>query len=163
ARSRRRVRLREVDHGLLHPAAAQADRGLGSLPPAGADEDAPGRAPEDAPRDADRLPGPLRVAEPADDRRRHRRRATRRPRDRRHRAGRGGLHEPEESVHAGAPSRGAGPGSAEDARPARRAAEAQGRSRRTAVRIVAVAVAALAVAAGPGAAVYSAVAKNADV
>ena len=40
-------------------------------------------APRDAARDADRLPGPVRVAQPAHDRRRHRRRAARRPRDRR--------------------------------------------------------------------------------
>ena len=48
-----------------------------------ADEAEARGAPRDAARDADRLPGPVRLAQPADDRRRHRRRAARRARDRR--------------------------------------------------------------------------------
>ncbi len=73
----------------------------------GADRARPRGDAPDAPRDADRLPGSVLVARPADDRRRHRRRAADRARDRhaprprrphprpaRRRRLRPGLHEP---------------------------------------------------------------------
>ena len=78
ARHRRRVRLRQVDAGALHHAACS------TRPPArivfdGRDITHARRA-RDAPdpaRDADDLPGPVRVAQPAHARRLHHRRAAR--------------------------------------------------------------------------------------
>ena len=60
----------------------QADLGLDQLHGQGAHPAPPRGAAQDAARDADRLPGPLRVARSPDDRRRHRRGAARGARDR---------------------------------------------------------------------------------
>ena len=87
ARPRRRVGLRQVDARPRHPAPARADLGprrhrrhrrhrAGVRPAA--------RLPQAR---ADHLPGSLRVAQPAHDRRRHPRRAARHPRPRRRRRG----------------------------------------------------------------------------
>ena len=69
ARPRRRVRLRQVHPRPLDPAADRADRGHDLLRRHG--HHRLSRAPDarGPPRDADRLPGPVRVAEPAHDRR----------------------------------------------------------------------------------------------
>ena len=108
----RRIRLRQDHHLALHPARADADRGRDPLPhrgrPAGRRRSpAQGRAAAAAPPDADDLPGPVLVAEPAhDDHRHHRRAAARERRARprgapapgaraaRPRASARGLHEP---------------------------------------------------------------------
>ena len=82
ARPGRRVGLRQVDRRLLRAPAAEADVRLGALRGNRADRARPRGAAQDAARDADRLPGPVLVARPADDRRRHRRRAADRARDR---------------------------------------------------------------------------------
>ena len=77
ARHRRRVRLREVDARALHRAPAGHDRRQD--PVRGARHHARlarGHAPDPA-RDDDDLPGPVRVAEPAQARRLHHRRAAR--------------------------------------------------------------------------------------
>ena len=78
ARGRRRVRLRQVDDGALRHAPARPDRRQGHLrrprhhaPLARGDAAVPAR-------DDDGLPGPVRVAQPAQARRLHRRRGPRR-------------------------------------------------------------------------------------
>ena len=81
ARPRRRVGLREVDGRPRDPPALQADRAARSSSTAQdithARRERPAPA---APADADGLPGPVRVAEPAPLRRPHRRRAAAHPR-----------------------------------------------------------------------------------
>ena len=69
ARARRRVRLRQVDGRPGDPPAVQADRRHDRLRRAGHHEPRRGRAAPAAPADADGLPGPVRVAEPAPPRR----------------------------------------------------------------------------------------------
>ena len=88
ARDRRRVGLRQVDDGAADRAAARADRGHGPL--RGQRHLAAVAAPAAAaaPRDADHLPGPLLVAQPAQDGRPDRRRAVRDPPHRQGREGR---------------------------------------------------------------------------
>ena len=81
ARARRRVRLRQVDRRAGDPAAAPADVGLRTVRRPGADDAVAAAAPRRAPRHADRLPGPVRLAQPAVAGQRHRRRAAAHPRD----------------------------------------------------------------------------------
>ena len=82
ARPRRRVGLREVDARAVDPAAAAPDGGLGPLSRHRADRAQPATDAAAAPRDADDLPGPLRVAQPAQAGRPDRRRAAEAPRHR---------------------------------------------------------------------------------
>ena len=77
-----RVGLGQVDDRLLHPPAHEAHLRLDSLRGDRADGARPRGDAQDAARDADRLPGPVLVARPAHDGRRHRRRAAGRARDR---------------------------------------------------------------------------------
>ena len=86
ARDRRRDRLRQEHDRPADHAPARCDLGGGALRRAGHHR-AEGRAPEGGPaRDADDLPGPLLVAEPAQDGRLDHRRAVRDPRPRKGRA-----------------------------------------------------------------------------
>ena len=75
ARPRRRVGLGQVDDGLLRPPVDQADGGVDPVQGQRADGARSRGDAEDAPRDADRLPGSVLVARSADDGRRHRLRA----------------------------------------------------------------------------------------
>src|SRR5438477_366521 len=79
-RAPRRERLRQDDHRALHPARDRADRrrdlhARGRRLGGGAGRPAPGRAARAAARDADDLPGPVHLAQPAHDAARPRRRA----------------------------------------------------------------------------------------
>ena len=86
ARPRRRERLRQDDHGTLHPARHRADRRrdlrfrAGGRPVVDLARLARIGAAAAAARDADDLPGPVLVAQPAHDAARHRRRAAAGPR-----------------------------------------------------------------------------------
>ena len=75
ARPRRRIRLRQVHHGPRHPPALQAHRRRGQLRRHRPDQAQAATLRKHAPQDADDLPGPLRLAEPAHDGRQHHRRA----------------------------------------------------------------------------------------
>ena len=77
ARRRRRVRLRQVDDGALHHAAARPDRRQDRLRRSRHHAPLARRDAPDPARDDDGLPGPVRVAEPAQARRLHRRRGAR--------------------------------------------------------------------------------------
>jgi peptide/nickel transport system ATP-binding protein len=79
ARAGRRIRLRQVDHRPLHPAADRADLGRNLV--RGARRHRPRcRCVQLAlPRHADHLPGPVRLAQPAHDRRRDHRRGAHHP------------------------------------------------------------------------------------
>ena len=80
ARRRRRVRLRQVHDGALHPQAARPDRRQDHLQGPGHLEALAQRDATAPARDDDGLPGPVRVAQRAQARRLHRRRGARRPR-----------------------------------------------------------------------------------
>ena len=82
ARHGGRVGLRQVDHRSRDPAAAQADRRQRDVRGPGADDAGRPADARRAPRHADRLPGPVRVAQPAHDGRQHHRRAADHPRHR---------------------------------------------------------------------------------
>ena len=82
ARPRRRVGLRQDDDRALHPAAGAADERADPLRGEGADHARRRRAPRRAAPDAGHLPGPVQLAEPADDRGADHRRAARRARHR---------------------------------------------------------------------------------
>ena len=73
ARRRRRVGLRQVDDGALHHAPARPDRRPDRLRRPGHHAPLARRDAADPARDDDGLPGPVRVAEPAQARRLHRR------------------------------------------------------------------------------------------
>ena len=77
-----RERLRQDDAGPHDPAPLQAHRRHDHVQRPGPDQAEVGRAAEDAPPHADDLPGPVRLAEPAHDRRQHHRRADPDPRPR---------------------------------------------------------------------------------
>ena len=78
ARDRRRDRMRQDDHGAPDHAAARADERHDPVRGRRRHAPAPTRAEAAAARDADDLPGPLLVAQPAQDGRRdHRRRRSR--------------------------------------------------------------------------------------
>ncbi|CAA9519441.1 MAG: Oligopeptide transport ATP-binding protein OppF, partial [uncultured Solirubrobacteraceae bacterium] len=79
-RPRRRVGLRQVDHRAAHHAPARPDRGDHLLRRPGHRDDVAQGAQAAAARHADGLPGPLLVAQPAQDRRHDHLRALRHPR-----------------------------------------------------------------------------------
>ena len=84
ARAGRRIRLRQVDGRAQRAAAGRTDQRRDPLNGDGYHPSQQGRDAAAPALDADRVPGPVRLAQSAHDRRRHRRRAARRawPRDR---------------------------------------------------------------------------------
>ena len=72
--------LRQIDHRPLHPAPDRADLGRDLVRGQGRDRARSAARFSAAPRHADHLPGPLRLAQPAHDGRRHHRRGADHPR-----------------------------------------------------------------------------------
>ena len=79
-RAGRRVGLRQVDHRQGHPPAQPADLRVGQVRGRGAGRQDPQADAERPPRPPGGVPGPVRLAQPADPGQRHRGRAARHPR-----------------------------------------------------------------------------------